>query len=47
MASIDDVQELSQKLSIEKLFIQTERDMILKLNTDVSAAAAQVTSTNV
>lgn len=40
--SPEELLELSQKLSQEKLFVQTEREGIARLNQDVSAAAAQV-----
>ena len=40
--SPEELLELSLKLSQEKLYIQTERETIARLNQDVSAAAAQV-----
>ena len=45
--SPEELLELSLKLSQEKLYIQTERETIARLNQDVSAAAAQVDSSDI
>ncbi|KAF6037113.1 GAPVD1 [Bugula neritina] len=41
----DELLELSQKLSQEKLYVQSERESIARLNHEVAAAAAQVCKT--